>query len=62
MRLATEPRVAVDRPLLRGALHGIAFSAASEPASCLSRAIHALTTVALACQYVAVAFFVVRVG
>jgi hemolysin III len=28
MRLATEPTVAVDRPLLRGALHGVAFAAA----------------------------------
>jgi hemolysin III len=28
MRLATEPPVAVDRPLLRGVLHGIAFAAA----------------------------------
>jgi hemolysin III len=28
MRLATEPPVAVERPLLRGALHGIAFGAA----------------------------------
>jgi hemolysin III len=28
MRLATEPQVVVDRPLLRGALHGIAFAAA----------------------------------
>jgi hemolysin III len=28
MRLATEPPVAVERPLLRGALHGVAFAAA----------------------------------
>jgi hemolysin III len=28
MRLATEPPVAVERPLLRGALHGVAFGAA----------------------------------
>jgi hemolysin III len=28
MRLVTEPPVAVERPLLRGALHGVAFAAA----------------------------------
>lgn len=28
MRLATDPSVAVERPLLRGALHGVAFAAA----------------------------------
>ena len=28
MRFATEPPVAVERPLLRGALHGVAFAAA----------------------------------
>jgi hemolysin III len=28
MRLATQPPVAVERPLLRGALHGVAFAAA----------------------------------
>jgi len=28
MQLATEPPVAVERPLLRGALHGVAFAAA----------------------------------
>lgn len=28
MRLATEPTVAIERPLLRGALHGVAFAAA----------------------------------
>jgi hemolysin III len=28
MQLAAEPRIAVERPLLRGALHGVAFAAA----------------------------------
>lgn len=28
MRLATQPPVAIERPLLRGALHGVAFAAA----------------------------------